>query len=201
MSPHLPPPTRPLRWTFLLAVLLTLAAPPTQADDELQLLRRTVHIPERGEVTGFTLLSGTNRFRLVPPPRWRASVNPKDNTLVLSPRDFAASLVLRVEALGTNAAPAPDTNAFRARLLAPFSECTLTDEFHAPTGEGEGQGFDFEKPGKGQTKMVLRHVAVVSRDSLVTFTLTATDAQFDSFIFQLGTLMSSFRREQDPAPP
>ena len=180
---------------LLLLLTVSLLMLHTLAGGELMAIPKTVQIPERGEVIGYSIVSGTNRFSIVPPPRWRVRVNQKEGMIFLTPRDLSASVSIEIEAGGTNNVPIQDVNVLRDRLLARWPESRITRAFKAPSGIGEGLAFDFERTGKSKIKVSNREVAIPSQGALVTFILSAPANRFDKLTVPFGALLTSCRRE------
>lgn len=186
-------------WLILLAGfgLLPLAHAET---NDWQLLKRSVMIPERGEVTGYAIILGTNRFSIVPPPRWRVTTSPKERTVTLTPKDYSATVTIELRALAPGDASQADALQVRQRLTQKYPEALVTREYKAPTGVGEGAALDLDRVGKGKIRMSVRHVAVAVDGLLANFTLTAPSVRFDKVTFPFGAMLTSFRRDTAPAP-
>lgn len=195
---------RALIWlaASLFAVVLLQSEVRGQTDtNEWQLLKRSILIPERGEVVGYGVVMGTNRFSVVPPPRWRVVTNPKDRTITLTPKDFTATVTIELRPLEAGTSGVNDPATVRRRMVEKYPEATIAREYKAPTGLGEGTALDLERAGKGRIKINVRHVAVAVDGLLVNFTLSAPTGRFDKFTFPFGALLTSFKRDSGPAAP
>lgn len=162
--------------------------------------RRTVEISERGEVTSYLISRGTNQFSVVPPPRWRVTPNPGDDSLTLSPRDLSASVTLRIIETGTNIIQVTNTAYLRDQMLGLLPESSVTRQFCTYSGAGEGAVWDLERVGKGSALLATRHVAVPLQGAIVTFTLSAPASRFDKFTLPLSTMVTSLKQEKPAAP-
>lgn len=173
----------------------------TLAGTELQVTRRTVEISERGEVTSYLVTRGTNQFSVVPPPRWRVTTNPNDDSLTFSPRDLSASVTLRIIETGTNTIQVTNTAYLREQMLGFLPESSVTRQFCTFSGAGEGAVWDLERIGKGNALLATRHVAVPLKGAVVTFTLSTPASRFEKFTLPLSTMVTSLKQEKAIAPP
>jgi hypothetical protein len=169
--------------------------------NEWQLHKRSVIIPERGEVAAYEIVLGTNRFSIVPPPRWRVTANQKDQTMTLTPRDFSATVTVELRSLGPEGSPLAEAGTVRARLTEKHPGAIVTREYKAPTGVGEGSAIDLDRAGKGKIRMSVRHVVVPVDGLLASFTLSVPSGRFDKFTFPFGVVLTSFKRAGMASPP
>jgi hypothetical protein len=177
-----------------------------------QLAEHRVFIPERGEVLAYLVSVHTNHYSFLPPPVWRASRKPGASSIVIIADDLRTSITVDFihQANGDQPMAAKDATTsilerqsptnnpsyFRATelLSARYPEGRISDAFLAPTGAGAGIGFDLERKGASNTKLVSRVVYAPQDWGFLEFVLTAPPAKFAETTIIFANLINSFQR-------
>ena len=138
--------------TLLAIPYVTRAAP---AAGGFQLYTEREEIPERGEVTACVLLTQGCRFRFLPPVNWSIKSEATNLTVVLTPADLSAAILLVLHP-GTNSSPpALDADQLRQRVLERYPKARLMREYTCNISGVVGPAFDLvnDVPGDGQAAL------------------------------------------------
>lgn len=152
-------------------------------------------IPERGQVTGYLLRAGTNRFTFLPPQDWQAKANLVKDEVVLMRRDLVTSITIKIQA----SAEAPekiDPVRLRGRVQENYPQARITEEFACYTKGREGLCLGFEWMTPAKTPAYTQLACVPFANGTIEFNLTAPVAKFPGCQRALGTLLGSFHAER-----
>jgi hypothetical protein len=182
------------------------AAQSLSAAESFKLLTSTVHIPERGDVTGYVVQMEHDRFSFLPPPTWRLGSNSKEQQITMMPHDLSASIRVKMVSLGTSNSSGLDARQLRQEILTRFPDATDVKEFTCYTGASSGLAFDFKRTLKNRAKLATRLAFVPFSSGRIEFSLTASSSQFTNYHLAFGNLLTSFRiepltHEKSPSPP
>jgi hypothetical protein len=194
-------------WPWLLALLATWAqaAPP----ENFRFFPQPVEIPERGEVISYVLLLGTNRFSFLPPPHWQLRYEAAERKAVLTSRDLAASMTLKIVLTNQPGAAPLAPEPLRLRVLESLPEARILREFPCYTSALKGLAFDLERVAGNRTKLVTRQAYVPFGAGMLELSLTTPASRFPKFKSAFSSLLTSFRIElsnprgagSSPRPP
>ena len=192
------------------AALLLVLAGRLQAAENFRLFTQPLLIPERGEVTSYVLLAGTNKFSFLPPPGWHVRPDAAEKTITFMPVDLSASISVKIlsgQPEPTNRQPANSEPAspeslqkgkadhWRQQLLDRYPGAKIMEEFRCYTRGNEGVSFDLEQL-VGHKISTSSRVAVVSfSGGSVEFVLTTATKKFADYNFAFGNLLTSFSIE------
>jgi hypothetical protein len=197
------------RWTKAAGLLLVSAwLPVSQAAEDYRFFPQPVLIPERGEVTGYVLVLGTNRFSFLPPPKWQVTYEAAEHRAVLRPQDLQASMTFKITLTNSPGAKPPDKEALRQRALEASPEGRIIREMPCHTYGLSGFSFDLERVAGNRTRLLTRQAYVPCPGGLLEFTLTTPAEKFAKFRPIFSNLMTSFemdlpgpRGSDEPVPP
>jgi len=171
----------------------------------LQFFPRLISIPERGEVTGYVLVVGADRFSFIPPQGWQLKYNANQRAIVLTPPDYAASLTVRI--LPADPAMATDSpaEAIEQKLLKRFPGAKVVDTQPCCLSGMEGLAFDLERTTSQGTVLATRVCCIPFPGGQVEFCLATTPGKLKESDVSLNVLMTSFEIEaanagQEPPP-
>lgn len=165
-----------------------------QASETFRLTPMPRQIPERGQVMGYILLCGTNRFTFLPPHDWQTKANPVKQEVVLMRRDLVTSITIKIHP----PAEAPekiDPAHLRERVREEYPKARVVEEFPCYTQGREGHCLGFEWVTPAKTRAYTHLASIPSGSGAIEFNLTAPAAKFPGCRRALGTLLGSFRAD------
>jgi len=184
--------------TLLAVPSVTHAAP---AAGGFQLYTEREEIPERGEVTACVLLTQPCRFRFLPPINWSVKSDATNLTVVLTPADLSAGIVLVLHPGTNTATPALDAGQLRQRVLERYPKAKLVREYTCNVSGAVGPAFDLvnDVPGDGQA--ALRFVFVPYPGGMASFEARTTRDRAAATKRHLSWVLSSLRIEPVTTKP
>jgi hypothetical protein len=188
------PSPRVARLCALAALSLWALGGWVQASEAFQLTPHAFKIPERGHVTGYLLLAGSNRFTFLPPHEWQAKANPVKHEVVLMRRDLVTSITIKIQT-SAEATEKIDPVRLRDRVQENYPQARVTEEFPCYTRGREGLCLGFEWLTPAKTKAYTHLACVPFASGTIEFNLTAPVAKFPGCRRALGTLLGSFHAE------
>lgn len=160
-----------------------------------QFFPRLISIPERGEVTGYVLVVGGDRFSFIPPPGWQLKYNANQRAITLTPPDFAASVSVRILPADPPSASDAPKEYLQQELLKRFRGAKIVDVQPCYLSGLEGLAFDLERTTGQGTKLATRVCSVPFPGGQVEFCLTAAPGKLKQSSLSLNVLMTSFEIE------
>ncbi len=156
---------------------------------------RPLLITERGEVPSYVARIGTNEFSFLPPPGWVATFQPKEQAVLLRPRDFSAQM--RIEINSALALPLKlDDAALEQEVRTRFSKGTITHQFPCYSSDLNGRAFDVQTPAEHGKTIFTRLALVPGPSGWIEFQLTCSASHMTNFLFGFDNLLTSFRVER-----
>lgn len=168
-----------------------------QAAEGFKMLVQPLHIPERGEVTSYVILTLSNRFSFLPPPNWNVSENAAAKSVVCVPEDYGAKISFKITPEIGRTIKDFQTDSFRDEIRGRYADVRLVNEFLSYTSGRPGVAFDLERTFEKRPPVTTRLVFVPFGEGLVEFELTTESRKFDRYHHAMGNLLTSFRI--DPA--
>lgn len=177
-----------------------------QAAEGARFFACSLFIPERGEVTGYVLVVGANRFSFIPPAGWQLKYDARQAALRLTPPDFAASISVRILPADPPSADGSLAEALQPKLLQRFPGARIVSVQPCYLSGLEGVEFDVEQTTGQGIKLATRVCWVPFAGGLAEFCLTTTAGRLEESGLALNVLMTSFEIEAAkpgpaPAPP
>lgn len=192
----------PCSWFHQLIVcgfaVLSISAPARGAED-FKMLPQSLHIPERGEVTSYLILTASNRFSFLPPPAWNVSESAAEKSVTCVPDDFGAKISFKIIPGISRNVQDLRTDAFRNEVAARYPGARVVGEFRCYTGGKSGLAFDVERSFEKRPPVTSRLAFVPFEGGLVEFELTTETRRFSHYHLVLGNLLTSFRIEAIPS--
>ncbi len=184
---------QPLR--ILCLVFCWLALMPASASEVFRLFSTGVTIPERGMVTGYTLISGEYKFSFLPPPKWNVEGNAEKKTVFLTGQDLGTVLRFRVVTRKSDEEPKTKVEQLRAVVTERFPQGRIIHEFECFTGGRKGNAFDLETTVSTNAVVATRLAFVPFDGGTVEFELTTQPQKLEQYHFTFNCLLTSFRME------
>jgi len=182
---------------LILAIQLGLALDLRGADD-FRLVPRPIEIPERGTVTGYSLLTPTGRYFFLPPEGWKIRTDAEEKKISLTTLDLSVMISFTFHSGSVSDLLGQSPEERRAKVLENFSGGHITNEFTAYSSGGTGPAFDVLGFVRHKKKMAARVAYISAGRSTVEFSLHTSLEKFRDQVFAFGTLLTSFRAENQP---
>ena len=173
---------------------------PVEGAETFRLFSQPLWIPERGEVTSYVLLAGTNRFSFLPPAAWRISGNAEKREVILLSQDQIVSIRLKLVEKGIAAKGKQDVDQWREEVVRRYPDAKMVSEFSCYSGDGQGTCFEFQRIASKKTKLSTRLAFVPFADGTVEFLLTAPNEKSEEYSFTFANLLTSFHSERCQSP-
>jgi len=186
-------------WALICAGLVA------QAAEGFRFFACSFSIPERGEVTGYVLVVGANRFSFIPPAGWQLKYDARQTALSLTPPDYAASISVRILPPEPTSAAGSLAESLQPKLLQRFPGARIVSVEPCYVSGLEGVAFDLERPtGQGE-RLAIRLCCVPFAGGLAEFCLSTTAGNLKESGLALNVLMTSFGIQaagsgQEPPP-
>lgn len=198
------------RWLAVAALFGGLAC--ARSAESFQLFRTTLTIPERGEVTGYAVVTPGRKITFLPAPGWTAVANPERREVVLTKGDLETAASFRLLPKPPPAAEdakvdeKEKTDRLKERATNQFPDSEVIREFACFVDGQKGMAFDLERRIDGDVKLVVRAAYVDLPADQVEFQLTTTPKKAGDMYFEFGCLMASFHvvpleKPSGEAPP
>ena len=173
---------------------------PLEGAETFRLFSQPLSIPERGEVTSYVLLAGSNRFSFLPPARWQISAKAEKREVTLLSRDQIAGISLKIVVDGIAAKEKKDWDKWRREVTRRYPDAKIVSESNCYSGEGEGICFEFHHVASNKSKMSTRLAFVPFREGTIEFLLTAPRESSEDYTFTFANLLTSFHSERCASP-
>jgi hypothetical protein len=173
---------------------------PLEGAETFRLFSQPLSIPERGEVTSYVLLAGSNRFSFLPPAQWQITAKAEKREVTLLSRDQIAGMSFKIIVDGIAAKGKPDLDKWRKEALKRYPNAKIVSESSCYSGDGEGICFEFHHIASHKAKMSTRLAFVPFREGTIEFLLTAPRESFVDYTFTFGNLLTSFHSERWATP-
>jgi hypothetical protein len=151
-----------------------------------------ISIPERGEVTGYVLLLGGDRFSFIPPPGWQLKYGANQRVIMLTPPDHAASLSVRILPADPPSPTESLAESLQEKVLKRFPGARMVNVQPCYLSDFEGLAFELERTTGQGTKLATRVCSVPFPGGVVEFCLTTTPGKLKQYGVSLNVLMTSF---------
>lgn len=182
-------------WTST-ALALVAAGSIAHAAGGVQFFSRLISIPERGEVTGYFLLLGANRYSFIPPAGWQLKYEANRQVITLTPSDYAASVslcILPTDAPSPTEPPAESAaESLQKELLKRYPGARMVSAQPCYLGDYEGLAFELERTAGQGAKLATRVCLVAFPGGVAEVCLTTTPGKLKEYGVSLNVLMSSF---------
>lgn len=169
------------------------AQPPVDAGPKL--IRQTRYVSERGNISSYTLLSGTNQLSFVPPNRWNVRMNTGSQDVTLLHSNLAESINFKL-VLGTNNASTTNRLIELAQQQHPGAVSVRTFNFFCL--DQAGTAMDFEIRTTNASRTVIRSAFVTLSFGELEFHVSAPASQFPAAHQAFMQLSSSFQTLGNP---
>lgn len=172
---------------------------PVQGAEGFKMLPQPLHIPERGEVTSYVILTVSNRFSFLPPPAWNVSESAAEMSVTCVPDDYGAKISFKIVPGIPKSIQDLQADAFRSEVAARYPEARVVSEFLCYTSGKPGLAFDLERSFEKRPPMTTRLAFVPFEGGMVEFELTTETRKVSRYRLVLGNLLTSFRIAAIPA--
>ena len=176
-----------------LALLLIALTPGLAATEGFKLVSLPLHIPERGEVTSYAIMTESHRFSFLPPPNWKVKSDSKGQEVTLTPPDLMASIQFKITRPGPDLGEESQSSLLRTQIQTRYPGAVIIREFNCYTGGSQGLAFDLERVVQKKSKIAMRLAFVPFAGGRVEFNLTASAQKFEDYHRAFGNLLTSFR--------
>jgi len=173
---------------------------PLEAAETFRLFSQPLLIPERGEVTSYFLLAGSNRFSFLPPAQWQISAKTEKREVTILSRDQSAGMSIKIVVDGIAAKGKPDLDKWRKEALKRYPNAKIVSESSCYSGDGEGICFEFHHIAAQKAKMSTRLAIVPFWEGIVEFLFTAPRESSEDYAFTFANLLTSFHSEKCASP-
>lgn len=152
-----------------------------------------VNIPERGLVTGYSVLTMEHRFSFIPPLEWRLESNRSELSVTLTPREMDTAI--RIKLLPGQDSSKEDAEAdWAGRLVkARYPDAEIKDRFECHTGGSSGVSFDLRQDYGGNLRLDSRVAFVPYEKGAIEIRQTSLAGKLTPKYLELGTLLTSLR--------
>lgn len=187
------PPSH-IRWakSALALICAWLAA---QAAEGPRFFACSFSIPERGEVTGYVLVLGSNRFSFIPPAGWQVKYDANQGAVRLTAPDYAASISVCILPADPQSPAEAWAEALRKKVAKRFPGASITSEQPSYLGDLEGLAFDLEWTAGPQAKVASRVCWFPLSGALVELRLTTAAPKLKEQSAPFNVLLASFEVE------
>jgi hypothetical protein len=189
---------RAVRWFAGMLTGLILSASVAKAAEDFVVVNDQVEIPERGKVTGYSILAEGHRFSFLPPLQWRMESNRGEKSVTFTRRTLETAIRLRLLSSGEGDKPVetgtgPEGERWRQLVKARYPGAEIVREFVCQTGSGPGVAFDLNH-GIGQHLRLESRVAFVTYGKgIVEIGQTGLAGKVEPAYEEFGTLLTSLR--------
>jgi len=173
---------------------------PLEGAEAFRLFTQPLSIPERGEVTGYALLAGSNRFSFLPPADWQISGNAAKREVTLMSHDQIVVMSFKIVVDGIGAREKQDLNKWRQEILKRYPGAQIVNESTCYSRDVQGICFEFLRIVSKKIKLSTRLAFVPFSDGTVEFLLTAPREKSEDYTFIFANLLTSFHSERCSAP-
>ena len=173
---------------------------PLEGAETFRLFSQPLSIPERGEVTSYVLLAGSNRFSFLPPSAWQISGNAEKREVILLSHDQIASISFKLVGKGIAAKGKQDVDQWREEVVRRYPSAKVISESSCYSGDGHGICFEFERITSKKSKLSSSLAFVPFSDVTVEFLLTAPNEKSEEYRFTFANLLTSFHSERCSSP-
>jgi hypothetical protein len=184
---------------FSLEVLLCFGLP-LEGAETFRLFSKPLSIPERGEVTSYVLLAGSNRFSFLPPAQWQISAKAEKREVTLLSRDQIAGICFKIVMDGIAAKEKQDLDKWRKEVLRRYPDAKIVSESSCYSGDGEGICFEFHHIASNKSQMSTRLAFVPFTEGTIEFLLNAPRESSEDYTFTFANLLTSFHSEKCASP-
>jgi hypothetical protein len=181
-----------------LIALLTVTLP-LAAQQVPRLVKRGVIIPERGEVTGYLLLTPRAQLGFIPPGGWQVSLDAAQQRVQMIASNWLASVEFKLHWSEPGKAFVVDAAALRQRALGEQPGARVTEEFTCYALNQAGRACDLEFAPDGKTIMGRRCALIPFSGGVLEVMLTVPKATFASHHLSFAGFLNSL--ELNPSPP
>ena len=169
---------------------------PLEGAETFRLFTQPLLIPERGEVTGYALLAGTNRFSFLPPVDWQINANAEKREVTLLSHDQIVGMSFKIVVDGIGAREKQDLNKWRQEVLKRYPSAKIVKESTCYSRDVQGICFEFLRIASKKAKLSTRLAFVPFSDGTVEFLLTAPSEKSEDYTFIFANLLTSFHSER-----
>lgn len=182
-----------LIYSLLCAAALGFGPAVARAADAFRLVRVPVLIPERGEVLGYLVTTGSDEIAFLPPPRWHVDANPEKQTIGLYTEDFGTAFQFHILPHPTLSEQPPKAENWRGSVTNRFAEGKIIREFPCFSSAQTGVAFDVERPAAGDSIIITRLAFLPFEHGTIEFELTTRPEKLEQYHFVFNSLLSSMR--------
>ena len=182
-----------------LSLVLLFFCKPAQGAEEFRLFSTPISMPERDPLTGYILLTTSNKFTFLPPPGWNVSSTPEQKKVTLSSRDLSATISFKIHPAALFSADDVQWEVLRQRVRARYSEAKIIHEFECSGAGRQGLGFDLDSILDHHLRVSRRIEFVPLDGGVIEFDLTVTAKSFADYHFPFENFVGSFQVERVPA--
>jgi hypothetical protein len=161
------------------------------ASDAPKMFATRIEIPERGEVSAYLFVVGTNKFTFMNPEGWKAEGKVDRREIVFIAPDLEASLTLRI----IDDPTAPDLEKTREGLAERFPAGKLVHEFRCHGANRIGWGFELEQPAAEKSLVKIRYGVLPLPGGRAELTLRGPTGRMDDLRLVFGRFLASFYAE------
>jgi hypothetical protein len=169
-----------------------------------QFFSRLISIPERGEVPGYVLVLGGDRFSFIPPSGWQLKYEANQQALMLTAPDFAASVSVRILPADPPSPAGAPAEPFHNKLLKRFPGARIVNVQPCYLSGYAGSAFELERTTGQGAKLATRVCLIPFPGGVAEFCLTTTPGKLKESGVSLNVLMTSFEVQAanaEPEPP
>ncbi|HKQ38640.1 MAG TPA: hypothetical protein VJ063_11220 [Verrucomicrobiae bacterium] len=177
-----------LFWQSLLLATLPMAL---GAADVQKMFATRVEIPERGEVSGYLCVLGTNKYSFIGPGGWKPEAKLDRREVVFISPELDASLTFKVQE-GIGAAGGKDSHE---AVLQRFPNATIVDEFNCYAADQIGRGYVLDQKAADKGKVKIRYGIIAVPGGTAEFILRAPGVRMPDLHLLYGRFLASFRVE------
>ena len=179
-----------------LSLLLLFFCKPAEGSELFRLFSTPIAMPERDPLTGYVLLTPSNKFTFLPPPGWSVSGNPEEKKVTLSSRDLSASISFTIHPAALFPADDVQWEVLRQRVRARFPDAKIIREFECSGVGQSGLGFDLDSALDRHLRVSRRIEFVPLDGGVIEFDLTVTAKSFADYHFPFENFIGSFQVER-----
>jgi hypothetical protein len=129
---------------------------PLEGAETFRLFSQPLSIPERGEVTSYVLLAGSNRFSFLPPAGWLISARAEKREVTLLSHDQIVGISFKIVVDGIAAGQKQDLDKWRHEVLRRYPNAKIVNESSCYSRDGEGICFEFHHIASNKSKLSTR---------------------------------------------
>ena len=182
---------RKLRKACWILVCVSFALEPSSRAETTKILATRLEIPERGDVPGYLLIQGTNRFRFMSPAGWKPEGRLDRREVIFISAELDASLTFKV----LDGAKPASLEETRRRVQEQVSNSKLLHEFPCYAVGRVGMGFEFEQMGAEKARVNVRYGVIPLPAGMAECILRAPSGRIRDLELVFGQFLASLQTD------